>query len=274
MPPTSTTTSSKSPRFAAPHLRLGVNIDHVATIRNARGGRHPDPLRAAHLAVTAGADGITAHLREDRRHISDTDIARLKQELTCPLNLEMAATEEMLAIALRHVPHACCLVPEKREEKTTEGGLDVVRGENQLRHCVEALQSAGIRVSLFIEPDPQAITAAARLGADIVELHTGAYCERALEDDAAGLARELERLRQGAIAAAAAGLEVHAGHGLTFNTVGAVAVIPQIVELNIGHFLVGEAIFVGLAPSVARMRALMDESRATLAAGKGARPRS
>jgi pyridoxine 5-phosphate synthase len=168
------------------HLRLGVNIDHVATIRNARGGRHPDPLRAAHLAVEAGADGITAHLREDRRHISDADIARLKRELTRPLNFEMAATDEMLAIALRHVPHACCLVPEKREEKTTEGGLDVVRGENHLRHYVEELKGAGIRVSLFIEPDAKAIEAAARLGAQVVELHTGAYCDRALEDDAAG----------------------------------------------------------------------------------------
>jgi pyridoxine 5-phosphate synthase len=243
------------------HLRLGVNIDHVATIRSARGGRHPDPLRAAHLAVGAGADGITAHLREDRRHISDADIARLKSELTRPLNLEMAATDEMLAIALRHVPHACCLVPEKREERTTEGGLDVVRAENQLRHCVEALRGAGIRVSLFIEPDAKAIDAAVRLGAQVVELHTGAYCERALADDATGVARELARIDEAGRAAAAAGLEVHAGHGLTFNTVGAVARIGAIVELNIGHFLVGEAIFSGLGPSVRRMRALMDEAR-------------
>jgi pyridoxine 5-phosphate synthase len=243
------------------HLRLGVNIDHVATIRNARGGRHPDPLRAAQLAVAAGADGITAHLREDRRHISDADIARLKGELTRPLNLEMAATGEMLAIALRHVPHACCLVPEKREERTTEGGLDVVRGENELRHTVEALKGAGIRVSLFIEPDARAIEASARLGAQVVELHTGAYCERALADDAAGLARELERIVTAAQAAATAGLEVHAGHGLTYNTVGAVARIPEIVELNIGHFLVGEAIFIGLGPAIRRMRALMDEAR-------------
>ena len=247
--------------MSAHHLRLGVNVDHVATVRNARGGRHPDPVRAAQSAIEAGADGITAHLREDRRHISDADIARLKRELTRPLNLEMAATEEMLAIALRHVPHACCLVPEKREERTTEGGLDVVRGENHLRHFVEALKSAGIRVSLFIEPEVQAIASAARLGADIVELHTGAYCERALEDDAAGLARELDRLRQGASAAAAAGLEVHAGHGLTFNTVGAVAGLPQIVELNIGHFLVGEAIFGGLSSAIQRMRVLMDATR-------------
>jgi pyridoxine 5-phosphate synthase len=238
-----------------------VNIDHVATIRNARGGRHPDPLRAAHLAVGAGADGITAHLREDRRHISDADIARLKAELTRPLNLEMAATEEMLAIALRHVPHACCLVPEKREERTTEGGLDVVRGENYLRHCVEALKRAGIRVSLFIEPDANAVEVSARLGVQVVELHTGAYCERALADDAAGVASELARIENAARLAADAGLEVHAGHGLTFNTVGAVARIPEIVELNIGHFLVGEAIFSGFGPAVARMRALMDEAR-------------
>jgi pyridoxine 5-phosphate synthase len=262
---------TKRPPLDPAHLRLGVNIDHVATIRNARGGRHPDPLRAAHLAVTAGADGITAHLREDRRHISDVDIARLKRELTRPLNLEMAATDEMLAIALRHVPHACCLVPEKREERTTEGGLDVVRGENHLRHYVEALKEAGIRVSLFIEPDLEAIDAASRLGAQVVELHTGAYCERALEDDAAGLARELDRLQRAAKAAAAAGLEVHAGHGLTFNTVGAVARIPEIVELNIGHFLVGEAIFSGLAPAIERMRALMDEARADAGASRRAK---
>ena len=252
-------------------VRLGVNIDHVATIRNARGGRHPDPLRAAHLAVEAGADGITAHLREDRRHISDADIARLKRELTRPLNFEMAATDEMLAIALRHVPHACCLVPEKREEKTTEGGLDVVRGENHLRHYVEELKGAGIRVSLFIEPDAKAIEAAARLGAQVVELHTGAYCDRALEDDAGGLARELDRLARAARAAAAAGLEVHAGHGLTYNTVGGVARIGEVVELNIGHFLVGEAIFGGLAAAIARMRALMEEARAGIAPAKTAK---
>jgi pyridoxine 5-phosphate synthase len=243
------------------HLRLGVNIDHVATIRNARGGRHPDPLRAAHLAVGAGADGITAHLREDRRHISDADIARLKAEVTRPLNLEMAVTDEMLAIALRHVPHACCLVPEKREERTTEGGLDVMRAENQLRRGVGALKGAGIRVSLFVEPDPKTIEASARLGAQVVELHTGAYCERALADDAAGVARELARVERAAALAAAAGLEVHAGHGLTFNTVGAVARIMEIVELNVGHFLVGEAIFSGLGPAIGRMRALMDEAR-------------
>jgi pyridoxine 5-phosphate synthase len=199
-----------------PFLRLGVNIDHAATIRNARGGRHPDPLRAAHLAVEAGADGITAHLREDRRHISDRDIARLKSELTRPLNLEMAATDEMLAIALRHVPNACCLVPERREERTTEGGLDVVRGGEQLQKIVHSLRSAGIRVSLFIEADPRSIEASAAVGADIVELHTGQYCERALEDDAKGIAKEVERLRHAASLASDAGLEVHAGHGRPF----------------------------------------------------------
>ena len=250
-------------RRDARHLRLGVNIDHVATIRNARGGRHPDPLRAAHLAIEAGADGITAHLREDRRHISDADIARLKGELTRPLNFEMAATKEMLGIALRHVPHACCLVPEKREERTTEGGLDVVGGHNHLSSYVQTLRDAGIRVSLFIEPDPAAIEAAARLGADIVELHTGLYCEKALENDAASVAVQLKRLETGARLAAAAGLEVHAGHGLTFNTVGAVARIPQVVELNIGHFLIGEAIFGGLHSAIIHMRELMDQARAT-----------
>ncbi len=244
-----------------PLQRLGVNIDHVATIRNARGGRHPDPLRAAHLAIEAGADGITAHLREDRRHISDSDIARLKSELTRPLNLEMAATEEMLAIALRHVPNACCLVPEKREERTTEGGLDIVGGHNHLLPYVQKLKAAGIRVSLFIEADPVQIEASARIGADIVELHTGAYCDRALDDEAAGVASELAKLAKGATLAAAAGLEVHAGHGLTFNTVTPVARLPEVVELNIGHFLIGEAIFGGLHAAVKRMRLLMDEAR-------------
>ena len=245
-----------------PHLRLGVNIDHVATIRNARGGRHPDPLRAAHAAVDAGADGITAHLREDRRHISDSDISRLKAELTRPLNLEMAATPEMLAIAVRHLPNACCLVPERREERTTEGGLDVRRTSPDLERVIAGLKEAAIRVSLFVEPDPWAIEASARLGADIVELHTGAYCEKALAGDAKGVALEIERLRAAARLAAGAGLEVHAGHGLTFNTVGAIAKFPEIVELNIGHFLVGEAIFGGLAAAIRRMRALMDEARA------------
>jgi len=243
------------------YLRLGVNIDHVATIRNARGGRHPDPLRAAHIAIEAGADGITAHLREDRRHISDDDIARLKDELTRPLNLEMAATDEMLAIALRHLPNACCLVPERREERTTEGGLDVVGGGARLERVVASLKDAGVRVSLFVEPDAAAVEASHRVGADIVELHTGAYCERALEDNGAGVAAELARIAEAARLAAAAGLEVHAGHGLTFNTVAAVARLPEIVELNIGHFLIGEAIFGGLGRAVERMRTLMDAAR-------------
>jgi pyridoxine 5-phosphate synthase len=243
------------------YLRLGVNIDHVATIRNARGGRHPDPVRAAHLAVEAGADGITAHLREDRRHISDDDIARLKGELTQPLNLEMAATDEMLAIALRHRPNACCLVPERREERTTEGGLNVAGGGARLAGVVAALKDVGVRVSLFIEPDAAAVEASQRIGADIVELHTGAYCERALEGDDVAVAREVERITAAARLADAAGLEVHAGHGLTFDTVAAVARLPQIVELNIGHFLIGEAIFVGLSSGVQRMRGLMDEAR-------------
>ncbi len=242
-------------------LRLGVNIDHVATIRNARGGRHPDPLRAAHIALEAGADGITAHLREDRRHISDDDIIRLKRELTLPLNLEMAPTEEMLDIALRHLPHACCLVPEKREERTTEGGLDVVSALGDLTSFLERLKGVGIRVSLFIEPDEAQIAAAASLGADVVELHTGRYCELALAEDAEGLATELVRLETAAASAAAAGLEVHAGHGMTFNTVAPIARIPEIVELNIGHFLIGEAIFGGLHSAVRRMRALMSEAR-------------
>lgn len=247
------------------HIRLGVNIDHVATIRNARGGRHPDPLRAAHLAVEAGADGITAHLREDRRHISDTDIARLKSELTRPLNLEMAATPEMLAIALRHIPNACCLVPERREERTTEGGLDVVGQRQSLAPVIADLKSAGIRVSLFIEPDVRAIETATALHADIVELHTGAYCEYAAADDAKGVAHEVSRLAKAATEAAAAGLEVHAGHGLTFNTVAPLARMPEVVELNIGHFLIGEAIFGGLHAAVRRMRALMDEARLKVA---------
>jgi pyridoxine 5-phosphate synthase len=253
-----------------PFQRLGVNIDHVATIRNARGGRHPDPLRAAHLAAEAGADGITAHLREDRRHISDHDIARLKAELTRPLNLEMAATEEMLAIALRHVPNACCLVPERREERTTEGGLDVAGGIEHLRSFADRLKEAGIRVSLFIEPDPRQIEAAVKVGADIVELHTGSYCERALDDDARGVAGEMDRLRTAARIAAEVGLEVHAGHGLTYNTVAPVARIPQVVELNIGHFLIGEAIFGGLHSAVRRMRALMDEARASVTGRRSA----
>ncbi len=243
-------------------LRLGVNIDHVATIRNARGGAHPDPVRAARLAAEAGADGITAHLREDRRHICDDDIARLKAEIDLPLNLEMAATDEMRDIALRHLPHACCLVPERRAELTTEGGLDVAGQRAALQPIVDALRQAGIRVSLFIDADPRQIEAARTLGAPVVELHTGAYCEAAIEDDDHARNAELERLREGARLAASAGLEVHAGHGLTFDTVAPVAEIPEIVELNIGHFLIGEAIFSGLDSAVRRMRALMHKARA------------
>lgn len=249
---------------SVPYLRLGVNIDHVATIRNARGGAHPDTLRAAHLAVAAGADGITAHLREDRRHISDKDIERLKTELTRPLNLEMAPTAEMLAIARRHVPNACCLVPERREERTTEGGLSVQKGGDGLKRIVHSLKESHIRVSLFIEPDPKEIEAAAKINADIVELHTGAYCERALEGNASAMAAELKRLEQAAQLASAAYLEVHAGHGLTYATVTNVAALPQIVELNIGHFLIGEAIFDGLHASIRHMRVLMDAARTTV----------
>ena len=246
-------------------LRLGVNIDHVATIRNARGGHHPDPLRAALLAIEAGADGITAHLREDRRHISDTDIAALKEKISRPLNLEMAVTEEMLAIALKHRPHASCLVPERRAELTTEGGLSVVGQHNRLAPFVADLQSAGIRVSLFIDPAPEQIEASAKVGAQVVELHTGRYCEAALEGDLAAHAAELRRLVEGASLADSLGLEVHAGHGLTFDTVGPVAEIPEIVELNIGHFLVGEAIFSGLHSAVVRMKSLMERARSASA---------
>ncbi len=245
------------------HLRLGVNIDHVATIRNARGGGHPDPLRAALAAAQAGADGITAHLREDRRHISDEDIDRLVGELSLPLNLEMAATEEMLAIALRHRPHAACIVPENREELTTEGGLDAHSGRNHFKRYVDELGAAGIRVSLFVDPDPKQLDAAVTLGAPVVELHTGCYCEAFLEDPAGAAAeREFARLEEAAAHAEAVGLECHAGHGLTFDTVGPVAGIETLVELNIGHFLVGEAIFSGLDSAIRRMRALMDKARA------------
>ncbi len=239
-------------------LRLGVNIDHVATIRNARGGHFPDPLRAALLAVEAGADGITAHLREDRRHISDADISKIRQAIPVPLNLEMAATEEMLAIALHHRPHAACIVPEKREERTTEGGLDAARGHDHLKPFVAALVGAGIRVSLFVEPDLRQLDAAVSLGAPVVELHTGAYCDA----EGGQRDRELDRIRAAAAHAGKVGLECHAGHGLTYETVKPIAAIPSIVELNIGHFLVGEAIFVGLAESIRGMRVLMDEGRA------------
>lgn len=252
------------------HLRLGVNIDHVATIRNARGGRHPDPVRAARAAAAAGADGITAHLREDRRHISDADIVRLVEEIDLPLNLEMAATGEMLRIALRHAPHAACIVPEKREERTTEGGLDVVRGHNHLAPFVRALQEAGIRVSLFIEPDREALDGAVALGAPVVELHTGSFCEADIGGASADRARELRRLEEAAAYAERLGLECHAGHGLTFDTVGDVAAIPTLVELNIGHFLIGEAIFGGFESAIKRMRSLMDKARAEAAGARSA----
>ena len=246
-------------------IRLGVNIDHVATIRNARGGRFPEPLRAAECAIIAGADGITAHLREDRRHISDADITALQDlclRLGKPLNLEMAVTEEMVAIALDHRPHAACLVPERREERTTEGGLDVAGRKPLVADAVGRLVDVGIRASLFIEPDLEQITAASNSGAPVVELHTGAYCEafRAGHRDKAEA--ELHKLQVAAREAQGLGLEVHAGHGIDYDTVRPIAAIPEIAELNIGHFLVGEAIFVGLAASMGRMRQLMDEARA------------
>jgi pyridoxine 5-phosphate synthase len=242
-------------------LRLGVNIDHVATIRNARGGRLPDPVRAAEIAALAGADGITAHLREDRRHIGDADIARLAEEIGLPLNLEMAATEEMCAIALRHKPNACCLVPEKRQEVTTEGGLDVLSGGAALQAILDPIKEAGIRISLFIDPVEAQIEAAVKAGADIVELHTGAYAHAHQAGDTKAFDAELARLQKGAALADEAGLEVHAGHGLCYETVAPIAAIGQIVELNIGHFLIGEAIFVGLEGAIENMRRLMLEAR-------------
>ena len=243
-------------------LRLGVNIDHVATIRNARGAPYPDPLRAARVAAAAGADGITAHLREDRRHISDADIDKLADELEIPLNLEMAATEEMLAIALAHKPHAVCLVPEKREELTTEGGLDVAGQHNHLKPFVQRLKDAGVRVSMFVDPDACQIEASDSLGAPVVELCTGGYCEAVLAGDETAIALHMEAARKAAATAAGGGLEVHAGHGLTYDNVQPIAAIPEIRELNIGHFLIGEAIFCGLDAAIRRMRALMDEARA------------
>jgi len=241
-------------------LRLGVNIDHVATIRNARGCGYPDPVRAAKLAAQAGADGITAHLREDRRHITDTDIHRLCEEIDLPLNLEMAATDEMLAIALKHQPHAACIVPEKREERTTEGGLDVIGGFDHLKPFVARLNDANVRVSLFIEPSIEALDAAKALKAPVVELHTGAYC-----DAPVGAEREaiFKNIKAAAAHAQKLGLECHAGHGLTFDTVKPIAAIANIRELNIGHFLVGEAIFVGFEASIQEMRRLMDEATAS-----------
>ena len=242
-------------------LRLGVNIDHVATIRNARGGDHPDPVRAAEIIAHVGGDGITAHLREDRRHIRDADIERIMAATSLPLNLEMAATEEMLAIALRHRPHAACIVPEKREERTTEGGLDAAGLHNQLAPMVTQLREANIRVSLFIEPDARQIDAAIQLKAPVVEFHTGKYAHLLLDGDREGAEAELRRIADAAALASKNGIESHAGHGLTFDNVQPIAAIPQIAELNIGHYLIGEAIFIGLEESVRKMRMLMDMAR-------------
>ena len=245
-----------------PHsLRLGVNIDHVATIRNARGGDHPDPVRAAEIVAAVGGDGITAHLREDRRHIRDEDLARIQAATNLPLNLEMAATEEMLAIALRHKPHAACIVPEKREERTTEGGLDAAGLHNTLVPIVDRLKEAGIRVSLFIEASERQLDAALRLGAPVVEFHTGEYAHAHLDGNREKTAAELKRIADMAALAAKNGIEPHAGHGLTYENVQPIAAIPQLAELNIGHYLIGEAVFVGLENAVRRMRELMDEAR-------------
>ncbi|GAA6180255.1 pyridoxine 5'-phosphate synthase [Shimia sp. NS0008-38b] len=242
-------------------LRLGVNIDHVATVRNARGSAYPDPVRAAKLAEEAGADGITAHLREDRRHITDTDIDGLMEALTVPLNFEMAATDEMQAIALRHKPHAVCIVPEKREERTTEGGLEVAREENKLAHFIAPLRDVGCRVSIFIAADAAQIEAANRIGAQVIELHTGAYCDYHAEGRYEERDAELARLTEMSTFAHSLGLEVHAGHGLTYDTVAPIASLPEVMELNIGHFLIGESIFLGLEPAIREMRRLMDDAR-------------
>jgi pyridoxine 5-phosphate synthase len=246
---------------SSPKLRLGVNIDHVATVRNARGGRHPDPVLAAEAAMLAGADGITAHLREDRRHINDDDIARLKARIDRPLNLEMAATREMVDIAVKVRPHAACIVPERREERTTEGGLDAAGQHNTLHSLVEELGEAGIRVSLFIAPERAQIEAAARLRAPVVEIHTGAWCEALAEAGSERAAAEFERIRAGAKLAHELGLEVHAGHGLDYVTAGLIAALPEVVELNIGHFLIGESVLDGLGTAVRRIRAAMDRGR-------------
>jgi pyridoxine 5-phosphate synthase len=243
-------------------IRLGVNIDHVATVRNARGGRHPDPLRAAEIAIAAGADGITAHLREDRRHIVDDDVVRLKDRISKPLNLEMAATAEMVAIAKKLRPHAACIVPERRAERTTEGGLDAAGQRDALRAAIGELAASDIRVSLFIAAEPVQIEAARAIGAPVIEIHTGAWCDAVTAGNAAGAAAEFDRIMRGAALAKNIGLEVHAGHGLDFATAERIAALPEIVELNIGHFLIGEAIFDGLAAAVQRMRAAMDRGRA------------
>ncbi|WP_407519847.1 pyridoxine 5'-phosphate synthase [Methylobacterium oryzisoli] len=252
--------------MSASSLRLGVNIDHIATLRNARGGVMPDPLRAAHAAVAAGADGITAHLREDRRHIRDVDVERLKQEIDRPLNLEMATTDEMIAIAVRLKPHAACLVPERREERTTEGGLDIVGARETVGPAIARLSEAGIRVSLFVEPDVHIMDAARQLGAPVVELHTGRYCEAVAAGEAEEARRELARIARAAAHGSALGLEIHAGHGLTLDSVRPVAAVPQIRELNIGHAIVAEAVFVGLGEAVRAMREAMDAARAEAAA--------
>jgi pyridoxine 5-phosphate synthase len=245
-------------------LRLGVNVDHVATVRNARGGWHPDPVRAAQIAIEAGADGITAHLREDRRHIRDDDIARLKAEIEKPLNFEMAATDEMVAIAVKTRPHAACLVPERREERTTEGGLDVAGQQTVLAPRVAKLRDAGIRVSMFIAAEPKQIQAAVSIGAPVIEIHTGAWCDALADQRTSTAQAEWQRIRHGAQLARRLGLEVHAGHGLNFATAEAIAALPEVVELNIGHFLIGEAIFTGLAQAVRTMREAMDRGRSRM----------
>jgi pyridoxine 5-phosphate synthase len=245
-----------------PHLRLGVNVDHVATLRNARGGVHPDPVKAAHVAIAAGADGITAHLREDRRHIRDDDIARLKAEISKPLNFEMAATPQMLEIALKTGPHAACLVPERRTERTTEGGLDAAGQHNSLKPVVAELRQAGIRVSLFIAAEPQQIDAAATIGAPVIEIHTGAWCEAVAAGETAAAEAEWQRIVRGAALGRRLGLEVHAGHGLSYATAEEIAQLGEIVELNIGHFLVGEAVDVGLTRAIVTMRSAMERGRA------------